>query len=152
MTLGIYLLPLSPLLCLESMAGMRILFGILLAFFAVHACNAQRKPETVFGGSASELVAKCKNISLLDPGGKGDSSELNECMGYITGVVDAGTIASRRNENGAFSACIPESASKGQLVRIYLKYADNHPERLHLVAAIMVIEALEAAFPCVTPK
>jgi Rap1a immunity proteins len=134
------------------MAAMRILFGILLAFFIVPVCNAQGKPTTVFGGSASELVAKCKNISVADPGGKGDSSDLYECMGYICGVVDAPTIASRRNESGAFSACIPESVSKGQLVRIYLKYADNHPERLHLVAAIMVIEALEVAFPCAAPK
>ena len=102
---------------------MKILLGVLFACFAVHVCNAQ-----------------------------GDSSELSECIGYISGVVDAGTIASQRNENGKFPVCIPETVSKGQLVRVYLKYADNHPERLHLVAATLVVEALATAFPCAVVK
>jgi hypothetical protein len=44
--------------------------------------------------------------------------------------------------------CAPEGSSTDQRIRIFVKYANEHPERLHFAAEAIVIESLAQAYPC----
>ena len=59
--------------------------------------------------------------------------------GYVGGVSDAtqGTIW-----------CDPGNVTHGQFDAIVFKYINDHPERLHLRAEILIKEAMGEAFPC----
>jgi Rap1a immunity proteins len=45
-------------------------------------------------------------------------------------------------------ADIPERITYEQAVRVVTRYADTHPERTHLTFTILVMLALEDAWPC----
>ena len=59
--------------------------------------------------------------------------------GYTTGVVDS-------TANTLF--CPPPNATVGQYKSIVGKYLNANPERRHLSAARLVIEALSSTYPC----
>lgn len=44
--------------------------------------------------------------------------------------------------------CLPEEVTNDQLIRVALKYMENHPEFLHVYAAFSILAALKEAFPC----
>jgi hypothetical protein len=44
--------------------------------------------------------------------------------------------------------CIPHEASIGQLARVIVKWLREHPEKLHELKSILVMEALQDAFSC----
>jgi len=66
------------------------------------------------------------------------------CNAYIAGVEDATDLA--RAVKGKDS-CIPDGVTVPQMVKIFVKYTDNHPEQLHQPAAIGITLALADAFP-----
>ena len=77
--------------------------------------------------------------------------DLQACGSYIEGVVDAISADKIAHPNDVFF-CVPKEATEEQFARIILKYSDNHPEKLHLSAVVLVIEALTSAFPCAGQK
>ncbi len=44
--------------------------------------------------------------------------------------------------------CLPAEVSNGQIVKVVVKYLDQHPEKLHLPAAQLIYNATNEAFPC----
>jgi hypothetical protein len=87
---------------------------------------------------------------MLEPNGHGDAIDLATCNGYVSGVVDGGLVASAGNENGRYPLCVPSEVTRLELVRVVLKYGNDHPEKLHWLAGRLVVEALSTAFPCTT--
>ena len=82
------------------------------------------------------------------------------CLGYLTGWDDALAAAIEITpdakaaiENGQrIGGCLSAGVTMGQIKLIFLKYVDNHPEQLHLSAAIILSRAMVAAFPCPPDK
>ena len=44
--------------------------------------------------------------------------------------------------------CLPWEAEVSDLIRVVLRYVDEHPERLHENRSFVVRDALNAAYPC----
>jgi Rap1a immunity proteins len=63
-----------------------------------------------------------------------------ECLGYIQGVVDAGSANSR--------ICPSVNIELQQLVDIVIRYLKAHPENRHLAAAQLVEIAVRSFFSC----
>jgi hypothetical protein len=63
--------------------------------------------------------------------------DVGYCHGMVQGVIYFST-----------SDCAPEGVSIKQDLRVVVKYLEDHPEKLHLHAAQLVMEALAKAFPC----
>lgn len=79
-----------------------------------------------------------------------DFKKAGTCMGFIQGVLDYDTIATT-DENGHPAGrhfCVPAEASETQLAKVVAKYGDDHPQQLHLPAAVVVLLAMKDAFPC----
>ena len=45
-------------------------------------------------------------------------------------------------------ACIPEEATNFELARVVVKYLNDHPNQLHKSYRLLVMLALEDAYPC----
>jgi Rap1a immunity proteins len=59
------------------------------------------------------------------------------CMGYI---VVIGQVSP--------AVCPPRGSAHGQAQRVAVHFLNDHPERLHEPAFVLVKEALTQAFPC----
>jgi hypothetical protein len=60
------------------------------------------------------------------------------CAGYVLGVTDTTLDL----------YCFPPGVTRMQIRGVAVKYLNNHPEKLHLLAPGLVIKAMQAAFPC----
>jgi hypothetical protein len=61
------------------------------------------------------------------------------CLGYVAAMADLG--------NQTFF-CVPPNSTYGQDVRIFVKYLNNHPEKLNVDGVSLVYQSLKQAFPC----
>lgn len=112
----------------KNMMGKLILI-FLLCIIAEKAYAEEHSYHTPMKQSSMTLLEDCKSE---------ESAAYLFCLGYLNGFIDASS-----------SFCIPASGiSIRQGILIFLKYADLHPEELHLDANIVVYRALRQAFPC----
>jgi hypothetical protein len=64
------------------------------------------------------------------------------CIAYVVGAVD-GMWWGEPN-----LICLPQGVTQDQLAEVVAKYLEDHPERLHLGAPVLIADALQPAFPC----
>lgn len=125
---------------------MRTVWLILLIFVCLCAAASAPAQET-----GSMILEKCR---ALDQGNADKPVEVGFCAGFMTaahemlGVWRAGDEALSRSHYTLAEACIPPEATKGQLVKVFLKYLDDHPELLHERAILLYLTAMQKAFPC----
>jgi hypothetical protein len=77
----------------------------------------------------NELKALCEN-----------PEESGLCVGHVNGVAD-----SMIYEN---IFCIPSRTTHERFTRIVKDYLAEHPDKLHIHAGILILEALKEAYPC----
>ena len=86
--------------------------------------------------TGNDLLARCESENSYD---------LRECIGYLRGVMDA-HVALREWEGFMPKYCIPEGVTLGQIEAIVVKRLKENPERRHLIASSLVLNALNNAF------
>lgn len=95
--------------------------------------------------TAMDLVLNCK--AEVAPA---TAYDVGFCLGYMRGFIESATAASGSGQRPAF--CAPEAAPVGQIKEIFLKYAADHPQYLHVTAVRIVQQSLVEAFPCPTMR
>ncbi len=88
--------------------------------------------EGLSGASLKNICASYVDI----PSNAGDGM----CIGYVTGVMSVMEYIN--------VLCLPVNATHSQATLVVQKYLSDHPEKLHLNAEGLVIDALQEAFPC----
>lgn len=68
------------------------------------------------------------------------------CRGFIEAVLDMNEL--HLITGGGSPMCIPEGAKMGQILKVIMKYIDDHPEQLHIRARNVVLDSVAIAFPC----
>ena len=102
------------------------------------------KGEAAWTGN--ELLDYCQNA--LDSDVSDDNSmTTGVCVGYIRAIYDQNLFEQAMYTRPQFF-CIPQEASPKQVIRVVVKYLEDHPEELHRPAYWPVSIALPAAFPC----
>ena len=115
--------------------------------------------------TAKELRDNCKEyIASLDPSGHFHATDAENavhvalCLGFIQGAVDG--LALMPTPGVETTACVlndpdatydqtpPPEPTMEELVRVTLKFMDEHPEDLSLEAAKVVWRAMIASYPC----
>jgi hypothetical protein len=112
------------------------LAGLLLALTALTA-HADDDTDGLWYGNY--LYRMCE----ADP--KGDAHAVvnwTRCHAYIVGVVDSYHLFMARD------VCLPEGVQTGQFVDVARNYFADHPEERHERSAVLVVRAIEAAWPC----
>jgi hypothetical protein len=108
---------------------------------------------------AGQLATYCKQSILVTDSKVAVNDQAITCLYYVRGFDDAGKLSpiittnytedlKKRNNNSMY--CSPDSISADQIIRMYVKYVDEHPESRHLLAAIILAEMMMKYFPCVT--
>ncbi len=90
----------------------------------------------------NEMLDRCK--AYID---KTNAAKGNVCAGYVTGIVDSHETLTDWGSVGK-EFCLPEGVDTEQLARVALKHLESHPEKLHLTAHSLIINAFIQAFPC----
>ena len=90
----------------------------------------------------TKLLTDDGNTFLAQCAQNGEASAPGFCTMYVGGVIDGAQIS----DKPAF--CLPENVSYGQMVRVSIKYMQEHPESLQHPTAALVITAHAKAFPC----
>ena len=121
-----------------------LLFPLLLL------CTASLPAQTVpvnSHQSAMQLRDLCKDFVAPTPFEHPLNAGL--CAGYVQGAVDGFYLALTRGwVPTSEKACILKQATMEELVRVILKFIDNHPEQLSYSAADVAWDAMTAAYPC----
>tara|TARA_R110001632_G_scaffold105926_1_gene215534 strand:+ start:9955 stop:10305 length:351 start_codon:yes stop_codon:yes gene_type:complete len=69
------------------------------------------------------------------------------CQGYLMAVNDTHYAATMWGGLEQFS-CLQEGVMSNQLQKIWIKWANENPEKLHFEASGLVLNAYRKAFPC----
>jgi hypothetical protein len=96
------------------------------------------------------LLQRCSVVEKFTDG-KTTDDELGAgvCLGLVKGINLTLTFIREISGNeAAINTCIPESVNNGQAVRVVLAYLRANPATLHLDEVVLIILALQEAFPC----
>jgi hypothetical protein len=119
------------------------------------ALSAGAGAQTTTG---ADIMSKCKqavrdvdnDTSVDKPPVK--SFDVGFCFGFIDGAnstQQVWTASDKTNHrNHAMGYCFSDAVTNGQMLRVFVKYLDDHPKELHEPAALLYIEAMRRAFPC----
>jgi len=101
----------------------------LLPFVAIAALsvNGPAKAAAVYDGN--EILFSCEQGHL-------------RCIYYLAGVHDVW------NDLDSKKYCMPDGVKLAELREIFIKYANENPEKLYLAASSMTINAFSKSFPC----
>lgn len=86
-----------------------------------------------FSGASLKVI--CKSFQHI-PASTSDGM----CIGFVVGVLSV--------MNYINALCLPAKSTHAQATLVVQKYLSDNPEKLHLDAEQLVIDALQDAFPC----
>ena len=110
------------------------MIGLFLAAIAATAPI----PALIYFETGNSLLANCQ----------GGDVGMNECMGYVSGVVDQIELLQAALGPKAYNVCLPNGVTKGQLADVTAKYLRDNPATRQNPAANLVFKGMAEAFPC----
>ena len=118
--------------------------ALAFALLMPHLATAQ--------STGSELVSDCeqvlKGMVVSDAYVKLPNSPFAyRCWGFMRAVQALSTF-SNDGADSVLNTCIPTESTLSQLVRVVVRYGQQHPEKLHQDAGDFAVNALVNAFPC----
>jgi hypothetical protein len=130
------------------------LLAVVIGFgMSTHPAIAQQTPTQEPTGA--QLLDECQVVAKGGPNAPEDAAELAKgmhCFGYLSGVADTYVFWKYTNNTQKakvyIPACIPEEATTFELARVVVKYLNDHPNQLHNSYRLLVMLALEDAYPC----
>lgn len=123
---------------------------LILLVLCVVGVSAQTGPTRSLDieNIGNDFLSQCS--ILLDADYTERMYNQGHCIGYMDGILDGFDLAVRASSDSFKNLifCQPATVTRGQAVRIVLKYMTNHPETLHKATSFLIVEALHDAFPC----
>lgn len=99
----------------------------------------------------NDLLRKCNAVILAADAGiklsKDSYIDIGWCLGYVEGIRDTAHIyQSIFKENKVY--CIPQGVENGQIIRVILKYLNEHPHMLHEHESLLGMLSIRNSFSC----
>ena len=119
-----------------------------LAAFSIGAA------EPVYA-DGNRLLERCQHlVRLLDANPTDPTSPQEFPIGWCTGYVEAiSHMLIAYKASLGHIVCIPSGVmSNKQFARITVRYLTEHPEELHEIDLLLILRALQQAFPCETDE
>jgi len=93
-----------------------------------------------FAQTAGELVEVCKSV---------EPSRKAFCLGYILGFADGHHLVTSDLANlKVVIFCLPENWTAGQGEAVFIRWAEDNPDKWHLGKRYAVSLSFAGAFPC----
>jgi hypothetical protein len=125
---------------------MRKRIGPALAVAVALAAGLTPRSAEAAADSAQDVAASCRELLKPNPP---KSFEAGLCFGSFTtlfalsGVVD-------QNQAPILGFCRPPNAGLGDLVRVFVRHVESHPQSAQTYYAVEAVNALVEAYPCKT--
>ena len=74
-------------------------------------------------------------------------ADVHKCWGYMAAVQDL-SLAVDETGKHLLGSCPGPNTKLTQLIRVFTNYARTHPQELHEMAPVLVLNAMAQAFPC----
>jgi hypothetical protein len=104
-----------------------------------------------FALTASDLVESCQVLRKDSLSGLDNQRSL-WCVGYMQGALDGmllyQDVLNNDKRPAVKSVCLPEEATNKEIGLVFLKFMDEHPEKLHESAGFTFWSAVSHAYPC----
>ncbi len=104
-------------------------------------------PGTAFGYTGNELLADCKDrhaatLCLGFVSGAAEGFDLGFQVGFRRGAIQV----PQREANMMY--CMPDGVTTVQGKDIVVQWLERNPKERHKSAVVLVLKALEEAYPC----
>lgn len=120
--------------------------GFLGISFALSCCglaNAQSAGEMLHACEILQRGVRVEGETVyLPPGG-----DVHQCWGFMSAVQEYATLADQDGQT-LLDACPSADTTTVQVIRVFIRYANVHPEELSSKAAAVAYNAMAQAFPC----
>ncbi len=103
--------------------------------------------------SANELLTGCQ-VVVSSARASGDRITVSKeptasiCWGFMGAMQELSEMSFGGGLRTVTGVCLPSEITRLQLIRVFLSYAQAHPEKHHHPASQLVLEAWTEAFPC----
>src|SRR5262245_53123144 len=112
-------------------------------------------PDSALGQAATQaysanfMVPHCRRfIAQQDAAQPSTPDSVNALyQGMCTGIVSTVFYFAQLYPE-QFRVCVPKGSNVGQVIRMVVKFADNHPEHLHEDFRLVAMVALQDGWPC----
>jgi len=123
---------------------MKIVRSSLLAFLVFASCLG-----SAHGLTGTDLYTQCFSKPELSL----SASDSSFCYGYLQGALETVLFEEAIVDNGRGGSnlkfvCTADTLKMQQVFLIVRKYLSDNPDKLHWAAALLVHNAMQAAFPC----
>jgi hypothetical protein len=127
-------------------------FMKLIAIFAVVLGLALSSTPSHAQKTGIELQHECQAV-LVTNRTVDEAVNAAHCLGYISGVAYSMTMWEMGNKDKRVAleyvpACLPDSGTNEEYVKVVLHYLDGHPNQLHESYGLVVFFAFHDAYPC----
>jgi|HubBroStandDraft_6_1064221.scaffolds.fasta_scaffold1206117_1 hypothetical protein len=102
--------------------------------------------------SAEEMLGGCRAVANAPIVGDGIRipNDGQQCWGAFTVIQDM-TRWTDVSGSRMFSTCSPTTSTESEMVAVFVKYVDDHPNVRHQNFVDIALASLRTAFPC-TPR
>jgi hypothetical protein len=109
--------------------------------------------QTTHEYTGLDLLNRCQPLTRTPLSlSSNEREEAGYCMGYLLGMKDMLTTWNVVDEHdkikGRSTMCVPYEATTAELVRVVVKFLNDHPTKLHEYMGGVVISAFRDAYPC----
>lgn len=136
----------------ETEVRLNILLAVILLASPLSLIANEKTPsESYFPQqmTAKELMQACASSTLTRTG----REKRRYCHGFVSGVEEALRLAKKASSAGNNSAvCAPADKSSHDFAVVYMRYTVRKDVDLNRAAALVVLDALENAYPCSDAK
>lgn len=95
--------------------------------------------QAFYQDDVSKFLRICESTSI---------TEIGVCTGFLQGVHDTNQALQQLGYLAEDIFCIPQYVREGQLIRVFVNYANRNPEKRQIAASSLVIYAYIDEFPC----
>jgi Rap1a immunity proteins len=121
---------------------------VLFALCGLAFGQASQKGQPDMNSSGNRFLAICGDARDTTP----PLTEVGVmCMLYVVGLTNG--IAMFADKGSVYEMyCSPGGVTNGQAIQMLVKYAKDHPEKLHQETRLLMLGALVEGFPCPPKK
>ena len=117
---------------------------LTLALLFLLVCSYVHAQSARTSNDGNALLHDCTEGMKLLNGLSYNTSDAMTCVGFARGFSEALNYSNR--------ICVTEGSTAGQMVRVLVKYLEDHPEQLAEGEEVVSYRAFRKAFPCSVNK
>jgi Rap1a immunity proteins len=129
-----------------------LVWVVLIVCFASVSVHAQATEQLWDSGNAFLKWCHVADKSSEEMTKNSEICSVNHCISYVNGLGNGvGLQMDLSHASGQaelFPYCVSPGVTKGQPLRILLKYIRDNPAKAHMKTAVLFGMAMQEAFPC----